>query len=146
MSIATPASFEITGISINPFKEYRNSLPVVECCRDVELEFDVVNTARAEAGFVEVEIPPAQSYEVHPQNIYIGTLNSDDFSTVRFTLKFKDTEGVVKIPVYIIYTDENNRRRKIEREISVYVEGGSAIRAESRDGILSRFLRWLLGI
>lgn len=147
VSVATPASFEIASVSFNPAVEYKDGIPVVPCCGDVELEFDVVNTARAEANFVEVAVGRGEGYSTRPRSTYIGTLNSDDFSTVRFTLKFKENSGMVKIPVDILYTDESSKRKKLERNILVFVKNDTAPEVKNKgNGIIARFLRWLLGI
>ncbi|NOZ59221.1 MAG: hypothetical protein GXO66_06570 [Euryarchaeota archaeon] len=146
LNIASPVSFEIAGVALKPLLGYRNGTPLVPCCSDVELEFDVVNTAREEASFVEVVIEGGENLRAHPQSTYVGTLSSDDFATVRFTLNLK--EGVTKVPVTILYTDENNRRRSFTEEITVFAENSSAPRAkkEGQEGIISRLIRWLLGL
>ncbi|WP_456473872.1 COG1361 S-layer family protein [Candidatus Pyrohabitans sp.] len=149
INVATPANFEITSISLNPSSGYTDGTPQVPCCRDVELEFDVINIARVDAGFVEVEIPEGDGYVVNPKSTYVGTLSSDDFSTVRFRLRFKEGSSVAKIPVNIRYTDESNKRGIVKKVILLSVGNNPQSKPEgelNNPGLISRFLRWLLGI
>jgi len=147
VGISTPASFELAGIDVSPSSGYVDGAPVVPCCRDLKLEFDVVNTANVEAASVEVEIPPDNSYDVHPTKTYIGTLNPDDFSTVRVKVKVKKGSDRVDIPVIISYTDENGKRRSITERIMLNEADlpGADGNGESK-GLLRRIISWLLGI
>ncbi len=141
--VDTPASFAIASLYFEPFIGYEENMHTVPCCREVSLEFDVINTANVELDFVEVSIGRSEKYTVVPESIYIGTLAEDDFSTVKFTLNFKK-EGKTEIPVYIFYTDKNNKRKHVEKKIEVYVKGYE--KNKKKEGIISRFIRWLLGL
>jgi|GEM_PF-6281887 len=145
ITVATPASFELSGISVSPVSGYNGGIPVIPCCTDVELEFDVVNTARSEVASVEVAAEQGQGYQIHPTNIYIGTLNPDDFSTVRFTVKAGGNPGKIVIPIRILYTDENNNRSSIYKQVSLEITNYSENKSR-KSGFISRLLRWLLGI
>jgi len=145
VTVAAPASFELAGITLSPVSEYLRGVPAVPCCTDVELEFDVVNTAKVEAASVEVEAEQGEGYQIHPVSVYIGTLNPDDFSTVRLTIRLEKGAGRVSVPFRILYTDENGRRASVEKQITVEESSITETKKE-RGGLISRFLRWLLGI
>ncbi|NOZ69675.1 MAG: hypothetical protein GXP46_10645 [Deferribacteres bacterium] len=114
------------------------------CCTDVELEFDVVNTAKTEAASVEVEAEQGEGYQIHPGSVYIGTLNPDDFSTVRFTVRLDRGADRITIPFRILYTDENGKRSGVEKNVTLEESGAVEMKKE-KNGLISRFLRWLLG-
>ncbi len=143
--ISSPSDFRIDSLKFTPGAELKEGVPSLPCCRDVELEFDVVNAAGSEARFVEVSIEHGKSYHTYPDRVYIGTLSPDDFSSVKFTLKFSGDTGFVKIPVKIGYTDKNNIKREVQKYIEIYVEEKSDSSKKNSEGILSRFFRWLLG-
>lgn len=81
-----------------------------------ELTFRLVNKGHGSADFVSMEIQENENIEViGSDDVYIGSMDSDDFQTASFDVHIEaETESVnineIKMPVKLEYTDQNGEQ------------------------------------
>jgi len=86
-----------------------------------ELSLKVVNKGLGDIRFVSVRLLPSSSYTLlSDENIYIGTISSDDFETASYKVKFNNENAV--LDAVITYKDFDNvqRTEKVTLPLTVY--------------------------
>lgn len=94
--------------------------------KTTEMTFRLVNKGHGPADFVELELKEGENYEVVGTNdVYIGSMDSDDFQTATFTIHTKDSSRSVSadeinFPIQITYRDQDgkqNETKTVEAEL-----------------------------
>jgi hypothetical protein len=79
----------------------------------------LVNKGAVDIKFLNVKVLQNENVKViGADEVYVGKLDSDDFSTAEFRL-FVKGKGKVKIPVEATYKDTNNNNYKQNREVEL---------------------------
>ena len=104
----------------------------------------LVNKGNTDIKFLNVEILPNENVKViGAREVYIGKLDSDDFSTAEFKLFLKGKDSA-RIPVQVTYKDANNNSFKEKREVELmlYSDGD----AKNFGVKKSSSLAWIIAI
>lgn len=88
---------------------------------ETTLSVDVANIASGTAYYVVVEAE-SEIAEIEVNKVFVGTMDPDDFDTIDFELKIKNSTQPGKYPVKIkfYYRDEDDK--KFETEDAVYLK------------------------
>ena len=146
--------FEIQGLKIEPERGDVNGVPVILGGGRTTIEFDVINTGTRIANFVMVELGDTNpTIYAEEQKVYIGPIEPDDFSTIRFNIRLGNVSaGRYNIPFKVSYVDSYNQKQVIEKEIPVEVEAldNNLMLDDRQEGksesAIIRFLKWLFGL
>ncbi|MBI2653514.1 LPXTG cell wall anchor domain-containing protein [Candidatus Woesearchaeota archaeon] len=85
----------------------------------------LVNKGNPDIKFLNVKVIPTENVKViGADEVYVGKLDSDDFSTAEFRLYVKG-KNLVKIPAQLTYKDSNNNNYKENREVELKLYGSS---------------------
>ena len=85
----------------------------------------LVNKGNPDIKFLNVKVLQNENVKViGADEVYIGKLDSDDFSTAEFKL-FVKGKNSVKIPVQVAYKDANNNNYKENREVELKLYSSS---------------------
>ena len=85
----------------------------------------LVNKGNPDIKFLNVKAIPNENLKViGADEVYVGKLDSDDFSTAEFRL-FVQGKDFVKIPVQVTYKDANNNDYKENREVELKLYSSS---------------------
>ncbi|MBI2652815.1 LPXTG cell wall anchor domain-containing protein [Candidatus Woesearchaeota archaeon] len=85
----------------------------------------LVNKGAPDIKFLNVKVLQNENVKViGADEVYIGKLDSDDFSTAEFKLFVKGKENV-KIPVQVTYKDTNNNNYKSDKEVELRLYNSS---------------------
>lgn len=85
----------------------------------------LVNKGSPDIKFLTVKVLPNENVKViGADEVYIGKLDSDDFSTAEFKLFVKGKDSI-KIPVQATYKDTNNNDYKENREVGLRLYSSS---------------------
>lgn len=85
----------------------------------------LVNKGAPDIKFLNVKVLQNENVKViGADEVYIGKLDSDDFSTAEFKLFVKGKESV-KIPVQVTYKDTNNNNYKSNKEVELRLYNSS---------------------
>ena len=75
----------------------------------VQLTVDIVNTQSGTAYFTVVKAE-SEAVEIRTNELFVGTLEPDDFESVDFDLIIKDVEpGIYPVNMTLVYKDEDDR-------------------------------------
>jgi len=86
----------------------------------------VVNRGDLDVKYLVIELLPTEQFDIiSPSRIYIGEMESDDFETAEFEIYVhenvaKDVSQKIQLPVYLDYTDANDK--KYSESQSVYLK------------------------
>ena len=79
----------------------------------------IVNKGNTDIKFLNAKVIPNDNVKViGADEVYVGKLDSDDFSTAEYDLYLKGKNSV-KVAVEIAYKDSNNNEYKESREVEV---------------------------
>ena len=85
----------------------------------------LVNKGNPDIKFLNVKVIQNENVKViGADEVYIGKLDSDDFSTAEFKLYVKGKD-IVKIPVQVAYKDANNNNYRENREVELKLYSGA---------------------
>ncbi len=85
----------------------------------------LVNKGNPDIKFLNVKVLQNENIKViGADEVYVGKLDSDDFSTAEFKL-YVNGRGSVKIPVELTYKDTNNNDYREKREVGLEVYSSS---------------------
>ena len=85
----------------------------------------LVNKGSPDIKFLNVKVLQSENVKViGADEVYIGKLDSDDFSTAEFKL-FVKGKDIVKIPVLVTYKDANNNNYKENKEVDLKLYSNS---------------------
>lgn len=98
------------------------------------LSIRILNKGLGKINFAEINMPPSSNYDVRTDYIYIGSIESDDYSTVEFVLTPKTKENVVVLNLE--YRDMNNKQYNLTKTFNVQAY---TVQEAQRNGILPAF-------
>jgi hypothetical protein len=105
------------------------------------MTFKILNTEDVDVEALTIEIPKQNNIEIKGSNINIvGDLDSNEYTTADFEAIPKEGEITIKI----IYTDEINKRRTIEKTVLYDSEYFTGRIADKNNKSLSSYLPWLI--
>lgn len=90
--------------------------------RSGEISFKRVNKGFTDARFVSVKILPDGFTLLSEQEVYIGTVDSDDFETSNFNVVFDSTNANFKAVLEYKDFDNNKVTKTIDLPVNVYSE------------------------
>lgn len=98
-----------------------------------ELILKIVNKGLTDIKFVNIKLKETTDYEVlSPTEVYIGSVDSDDYETADFKIYVKDIEDHKLIfPVILEYKDANNNEFVEEMDLEFMVYSAKKLGAEN---------------
>lgn len=114
-------SFGIT-VSAQPLLSYTISTETPIIGQEGKITLKIVNSGFAEAKFLSVKAIPSGFTILSEDQVYIGTVDSDDFETATFDVVFTSNSPIFS--AIIDYTDFDNRKvvKAIDLPVTVYSE------------------------
>ena len=102
---------------------------------ETTLSIDLANIASGSAYYTIVEAS-TEAAEIEVDEIFIGTMDADDFDTINFDMKIKDyTEpGTYPVKIKAYYKDEDDREYEKEEEIDFRVYSKEELAMEMQSG------------
>ncbi len=104
----------------------------------------LVNKGSPDIKFLNVKVLPSDNIKVvGADEVYVGKLDSDDFSTAEFKLNING-KGTVTIPVQVTYKDTNNNNYKENKEVDLKLYSSSEAKSLGlqKDGTWT----WIIGV
>ena len=103
------------------------------------MTFQILNTGKKDVKAITMEILPESKVQMRGSSInVVGDLDSNDYTTTDFGLV--PLNGMIKVK--ITYTDQNNVRRSVEKDVS-YNSQNFVYKTESKDG--SKNIYYIVG-
>lgn len=145
----TSISIEVSGepeLEIIPREYPREVSPGDE----FSLKVDVINRGETDAKYVLLMLESNQTDSISPEEVYIGTLEPDDFDTVEFDISLKE-ELIGKEVILLLrahYKDFNNMDKLYEEELKLELAKPEYLRKAKRkekEGLIRRILDWIFG-
>ena len=116
-----------------------DSTTIIRAGTQGKVSIKIVNQGLSEAKFMRVTVQTGSGFElISPAEIYIGTLNSDDYDTAEATLFVKPGIKSLEVPLKIEFTDALNKDRvqSVSVPIRLYSEDEiSSIGLEQKAGM-----------
>ncbi len=102
-----------------------------------EITVKIVNKGLIDVKFLTISIDSAEDYDVlSASEIYVGSVDSDDYETADFKLYVKDSvDKKVVIPITVKYMDANNNKYTEKHDLMLDLKSASMI-AGKGDGSL----------
>jgi len=89
----------------------------------------LVNKGNPDIKFLNVKVLPNENVKaIGADEVYVGKLDSDDFSTAEFKLSVKG-KGAANIPVEVAYKDANNNDYRETKEVELKLYSSSEARS-----------------
>ena len=111
-----------TGVTIsgNPSLEYSVSAEKPVMGEQTKIRFRIINKGFADAKFVSVKVIPIGYTLLSDDNVYIGTVDSDDFETADFNVFINMPNPFFSAAIQ--YTDFDNKRitENVQLPIKIY--------------------------
>jgi len=86
-----------------------------------ELSLKVVNKGLGDIRFVSIRLMPNSGYTLlSDENVYVGTISSDDFETASYKVKFNNENAVLDAVVTYKDFDNVQRTEKVTLPLTVY--------------------------
>ncbi len=105
------------------------------------ITFEILNIQDVDVEALTIEIPKQNNIEIKGSNInLVGDLDSNEYTTADFEAIPQAGEIIVKI----IYTDEINKRRTIEKKVLFEPEYFTGRIADENNKSLSSYLPWII--
>jgi len=106
-----------------------------------KVSLKVINNGLADLRFVSVKLVPVGFTLTSPDEVYIGTVNSDDFETANFDVIFTDNNA--KLSSIVTYRDFNNNVRSevVDIPLNIYT------REKALElGLINKSYTWIYAI
>ncbi|MFH7882527.1 MAG: hypothetical protein QW140_02295 [Candidatus Aenigmatarchaeota archaeon] len=119
-SLTKSIDFKISGSY--RFLVYLKSQDIITPNSKGNVEIRIVNAGNQEAKYLTLEIIPSHPfYEIFPQQVYVGSLNKDDYDTEKISLKVGNVlSDTYPLKIKISYEDAFGK--SFEEEKTVYVK------------------------
>ncbi|OIO27171.1 hypothetical protein AUJ14_00175 [Candidatus Micrarchaeota archaeon CG1_02_55_22] len=86
------------------------------------LSINVFNRGFSDIKLSSVALVGGELYTLlSPSEVYLGTINSDDFDSVDYELFIKDYSGVLELPLQISFVDSSNQRQTVDVKVPLRV-------------------------
>lgn len=94
-----------------------------------EVTFNIINKGTVGVKFLNVELKPSNNYEILStfNEIYVGTLDSDDFETAEFNIYIKN-KGELTFPLILEYRDANNNKYTQDENVTLRIYSSLEVR------------------
>jgi len=92
-----------------------------------EISIKIINRGLSDVKFLTTTITSSEDYDVLSQEeVYVGSVDSDDYETADFTLYVKDSsDNKVVIPLTVKYMDANNNKYTEKQDLVLDLKSAS---------------------
>jgi len=92
-----------------------------------EISIKIINRGLSDVKFLTTTITSSEDYDVlSPEEVYVGSVDSDDYETADFTLYVKDSsDNKVVIPLTVKYMDANNNKYTEKQDLVLDLKSAS---------------------